>query len=125
MSGIFYQQILLPSTASVKTLGVGVFWDAAATQVCSYIDWGIIEPGTTVNRTVFIRNQANVPTTLYTFADHWAPPEVESFVTYSWNYSGATMQVDEILPYRLSLAVTPIVVNVTNFSFTITIGVTG
>jgi len=114
----------VPSTASVKAVGVGIYWDIELTQRVPSISWGIIEPGENVNRSVYIQNVGNVPITIGQTTQNWNPPEA-SCITLTWNYTGHPINVNEAIPVTLTLSVPLDVTGFTNFSFDIIISAIG
>ena len=115
----------ITNAGSVKTIGVGVYWDQPLTNPVSSINWGTIEPGSNVNKTVYIRNEGNAPATLSMTTSNWNPSSASSYMTLSWNYGGQTLAVNEVKQVTLTLHVTSSVTGVTSFSFDITIAANG
>jgi hypothetical protein len=115
----------ITNAGSVKTIGVGVYWDQTLASPVSSINWGSIEPGSNVNKTVYIRNEGNAPATLSMTTSNWVPPSASTYMTLSWNYGGQVLAVNEVRQVTLTLAVSSSVTGVTSFSFDITIAATG
>ncbi len=115
----------ITNAGSVKTIGVGVYWDQALANAVSSINWGSIEPGLNVNKTVYIRNEGNAPATLSMTTSSWVPPGASSYMTLSWNYGGQTLAMNEVRQVIFTLAVSSSVTGVTSFSFDITIAANG
>ena len=115
----------ITNAGSVKTIGVGVYWDQPLTNPVSSINWGTIEPGANVNKTVYIRNEGNAPATLSMTTSNWNPSSASSYMTLSWNYGGQTLAVNEVRQVTLTLHVSSSVTGVTSFSFDITIAANG
>jgi len=113
------------NVGAVKGIGVGVFWDQACTNAISYIDWGMIEPGSTVNKTCYIRNEGNSVSTLLMQTSNWSPPEAAGYMSLLWDYGGQFIDPDEVVQVTFTLSVSSSIQNVTSFSFDITISATG
>ena len=111
----------ITNAGSVKAIGVGVYWDQACANAVSSINWGTIEPGLNVNKTVYIRNEGNAAATLNMTTSNWNPSSASSYMTLSWDYGGQTLTVNEVRQVKLTLAVSPDITGVANFSFDITI----
>lgn len=111
----------ISNAGSVRAVGVGVYLDQACTSTVSSINWGTIEPGMNVNRTVYIRNEGNTPATLNMTTSNWNPPSASGYMTLSWDYGGQTLAVNEVKQVKLRLTVSPSITGVTSFSFDITI----
>lgn len=78
-----YQRV--PNYAYVKSVGVGVYWDAACTENVTTISWGLLEPGSNTTKTVWIKNTGNIPLVLNMTAESWNPTEAENYITLTWN----------------------------------------
>ena len=52
VSGILNVTRTLSSTGTVKAINVQVFWDSDCTQIINEIDWGLIEPGENITKTI-------------------------------------------------------------------------
>jgi hypothetical protein len=115
----------ISNVGSVMTIGVGVYWDQAATNPVSSINWGTIEPGSNVNKTVYIRNEGNAAATLSMATSNWNPANASSYMALSWNYGGQTLAVNEVKQVKLTLSISPSIAGITNFSFDITIAANG
>ena len=111
----------ITNAGSVMAIGVGVYWDQACANTVSSIDWGIIEPSMNVNKTIYIRNEGNTAATLNMTTSNWDPSSASSYMALSWDYSGQTLTVNEVRQVKLTLAVSPDITGITNFSFDITI----
>jgi hypothetical protein len=114
----------ISNQGTLKTVGVGVYWDSALTNKVSSIDWGILEPSSNVNKTVYIRNEGNAAATLSMTTSNWSPANASTYLTLTWNYGGQTLNVNEAIQVKLSLAVSSSIAGITNFSFDITIAAT-
>lgn len=125
VTGVFKRAFPLPSTASLKAIKVGVFWDANATSPITAIAWGVIEPGDMVNKTVYIQNQANVQTFFTLTTNNWQPENASDFIALNWNYTGDLVPVNGIIRVELTLSVALTIVDIENFSFDIIITAVG
>lgn len=112
------------NTGSVTGVGVGVYSDQACTSAVSSISWGMIDPGSNSNRTVYIRNDGNAAATLSLTTSNWNPTTASSYMTLTWNYGGQSLNPNQVVQVRLTLAVSSSVNGITNFSFDITITAT-
>jgi len=111
----------ISNTGSVKTIGVGIYQEQACTTSVSSINWGIVSPGSNVDKTVWIRNESNVPATLSKTTSNWNPTNASNYITLSWNYGGQTFSANEVIQVKLTLSVSSTIAGITNFSFDITI----
>ena len=115
----------ISNAGSVKTIGVGVYWDQALTNPVASINWGTLEPGSNVNRTVYIRNEGNSAATLSKATSNWNPANASNYMTFSWDYGGQTLSVNQVVQVKLTLAVSQNIAGITSFSFDITIAANG
>lgn len=115
----------LGNQGSIKTVGVGVYSDSAGTNKITSINWGTIDPGAKVNKTVYIKNEGNAPSTLSMSTSNWNPTSASTYMTLTWDYGGQTISVGQLVPVKFTLAVSSSVSSVTSFSFDITIVSTG
>ena len=111
----------ISNAGSVKAIGVGVYWDQVCTSTVSSIDWGIMEPGANVNKTVYIRNEGNALARLTIAASNWNPSSASSYMTLSWDYGGQILNVGEVVQVKLTFSVSSDITGITSFSFDITI----
>lgn len=115
----------VPNSGSVKAVGVGIYWEQACTNAVSNITWGTIDPGTNVDRLVYIRNEGNSPVTMTMTKSNWNPASASSYMTLNWDYGGQTINVNQVIPVKFTLSVSASVTGITNFSFDITVASSG
>ena len=112
----------LDSTTIVETAeAMGVYWDAGCTSVVSSVDWGLLEPGSTKNVTVFVRNEGKSVVTLSLNATDWNPSSAADYMTLSWDYVGQQLGPGEVIQVMLTLSISSSIKGITNFSFDIVI----
>ena len=125
VSGLLTTYVTLSSTGSVKAINVEVYWDLECTQVVSSIDWGVPEPGDSINKTAYIKNTGTAQMTLHMSCSGWNPVEAGDFLALSWDREGAVIDAGEVLPFTLTLTVSDTISGITDFSFNIVIEGTG
>jgi hypothetical protein len=111
----------ISNMGSVKAIGVGVYWDPNCTNAVSVIDWGILEPGSTKNVTVYIRNEGNSMVSLNMTTSNWNPSNATDYISLRWDYDGQPLSPESVAEVTLILAVSADITGVTNFSFDIVI----
>ncbi len=116
---VAYQTV--PNTGDVKAVGVGVYWDDACTSNVTSIDWESLEPGETVNVTVYILNEGTIPVVLSMTTDNWNSASARNYITLIWNREGNILNSEHVFKAVLTLSVSSDIDGVTNFSFDITI----
>lgn len=112
----------VPNTGNVEGVGVGVYWDDDCTDNVTSINWGFLEPGATSNKTVYIKNEGNLPVVLNITTDNWSPTLAYENITLSWNREGYVLNTTvPVTQAVLTLSVSPDISGVTNFTFDIII----
>ncbi len=122
-SGFIQSSVRIRGQGTVKAVGVGVFWDSNCTSPVSFIDWGMVEPGSMNNVTVYVRNEGNVAATISLATDNWNPANASDYLTLSWNYDGQQLSPQEVIPTILTLTVSPSVHGIESFNFDIIISI--
>jgi hypothetical protein len=115
----------LSNSGSVRGIGVGIYQYSNCTSPVSSFNWGLLDPGASINKTVYIRNEGNSPATLSMAASNWNPSSASSYMALSWNYGGQTLSVNQVIQVKFTLSVSSSVSGITNFSFDITVTASG
>jgi hypothetical protein len=111
----------MPSVGEVKAIGVGIYWDQSCTTEVSSIEWGVLEPGSSKNVTVYIRNEGNSAANLTMNTSNWNPANASDYIDLSWDYQGQVINVNEVLEVTFTLIVSSEIQGITSFSFDIII----
>jgi hypothetical protein len=111
----------ITASATVKTIGIGVYQDPECTVPVTEIAWGMVEPGEEKNISVYIKNESNVPVTLTMHTEDWSPANASLFIHFSWDYDGEEIPLDGSKPVILVLTVDLDISGVESFAFTIVI----
>lgn len=119
--GTILGRVTLPNTGTVKAIGVGVYWDGSCNNLVSSIDWGTVNPGSTKEVTVYVKNEGNAPETLSLEAENWNPSTASSYLSVTWDYGGQVIDVGGVVQVTLSLSVSDTIEGITSFSFDIVI----
>jgi len=118
------QTLSIGSRGTIQaTIGVGVYGDISCSSPVPSVDWGTVEPGSTKNFTIYIRNEGNVAVTLFVYADNWNPLDASNYMSLSWDYANQTIDPQEIVQSTLTLSTSPAIEGITNFNFNILIEV--
>ncbi len=105
----------------VPTPNIGVYNDQALTQSALSIDWGTLTPGTSVTRSLYIKNLGNTLVTLSLATANWTPTTANGPLTLTWNLEGASLAPSGVAMATLTLSVSPIVNGITTFSMDVII----
>jgi hypothetical protein len=111
----------IPASATVKTIGIGVYADPECTVPVTEIAWGMVEPGEEKNFSVYIKNESNVPVTLTMHTEEWSPANASSFIHFSWDYAGEEIPLNGSKLVTFVLTVDAAISGVESFAFTIVI----
>lgn len=109
------------SHGSVKGINVGIYVDQACTTPIESIQWGTLEPGATRDKTVYIRNQGDPNTTLTMTLSNWNPTNSSNYIDFNWDYTGQTLEVNQVIQVRFTLLILENIQGITDFSFDVTI----
>ncbi|MEM2969592.1 MAG: hypothetical protein QXR63_01495 [Candidatus Bathyarchaeia archaeon] len=120
---ILQYSVRINNQGTVKTMGVGVYWDQNCTNTITLIDWDIVEPGSINNVTVYLRNEGNMAANISMTTENWNPQNASNYLTLNWNYNGQQLNPSEAVQVTLSLAVSSNVQGIENFSFNIIISI--
>lgn len=118
----YSHSIIIRSGGTINLpVGVGFYWESNCTNPVSFLDWGPLEPGSTKNLTLFVRNQGSQSIRLRITAENWNPIETMKYMIFSTNYNGQTINVQETLQIMLSLTTSSGMEGITSFSFDINV----
>lgn len=114
-------------TGVFGSVGLGVYTTSACTTNLTSIAWGTVRPGSNYTRLAFIKNTGNVNHTLGLLPWNWNPAAVSSYVTLTWNYTGAWVLPNQVVPVLLKLATksSASTSGIRNFSFDVNMTATG
>ena len=126
LSGFFAYAVLvgnktIPNNGHVKAVGVGVYWENSCINDVDSIGWGYLDPGTSHDVTVYVRNEGTVPMTLSMSVNNWNPSSASTYITVSWNREGQSLDPDDVLTATITLSVSQATTDLSSFSFDITI----
>ena len=111
----------IPSSATVKAVGVGIYKDINFTVSVTQIDWGIVEAGETKNFSAYIVNRSNVPITLSMVTENWNPVNASNFISLTWNSDGTEIAMDGYVFVTFVLSIDQTISGIDAFSFTIVV----
>ena len=106
------------NVSAVKVVGVGVFWDRYCFVKVTQINWGVLEPGRSAMKTVYVRSDANVLITLTIFAENWKPSECDQYITLETPIT-LLLEPQKVNEVSLRLTIAQKVTGITDFSFDI------
>ncbi len=115
--GGFASNISVVQANSVQGVGAGIYWDQDCTNRTLSLNWGSIEAPSSNNLTIYVRNEGNSAVSLRISASNWTPSRASSYMSLIWNYSGQILKANEAIPIKLTLQVSPTIIDVTDFNF--------
>jgi len=119
--GVLVATRMISNYGNVSAVGVGVYWDSSCTNMVLSIDWGALEPGASVDKTIYIKNEGSLTVLLGMTTDNWDPASALSYISLSWNRENYELNSGSIIQAVLTLSVSSSVSEITNFSFDIII----
>jgi hypothetical protein len=118
-------------TTNKTVLSTGGVTVTANLSVCSdntfqnnltSINWGSPTPGTNVTKTIYIKNTGSgVSLVLSMMPTNWIPTNAKQSITLTWDQEGTKLLPGQSTAAVLTLVVSPTVVDITNFSVSISI----
>jgi len=105
----------------VNAIGVEVYWDYACTGSVSSINWGKLDPGSTKDVTLYLRNEGNSALILSMSTSNWSPSSAADYMTLGWDYGGQSINADEVVQVTFVLSISASIEGITTFNFDITI----
>jgi hypothetical protein len=111
----------LSCTGTITAVNLGVYQDPACTMPILRVDWGTVEPASTNNQIIYVKNTGNTQETLSMSTENWTPTEASQYLILSWNASGIVLQPSTMIAAESSLLVAVNTVTLESFTFTGTI----
>jgi len=118
-------QKTIQGTGSIKAIGLGVYWDLQCTNATSSLDFGQLEPGSSKNFNLYLKNEGNSALTLNMTSENWDPANATDYMTLIWNREGQQISPDEVIEFVITLSVSENVQGINSFSLDIIISGTG
>jgi len=134
-----YHNLEFPSLGTLRIINAETYGgDIIIKNGVQYVDWGVVEVGTSTNRSFFTRSRSNIPTTFTLEASNWtctdqngqkALPPNGTYMTLTWNYTNVPIDPEQVISVTLTLNVSSdtafrdylITNHITQFSFDIRI----
>ena len=110
-----------PPSPPEETLDVEIYSDSTLNQVLSSVAWGAIEPGTSMNRIMYIQNNGDDSVTLSVTTEDWTPAGASGYLQLSWDYNGSPISPGEVIQITMILDVSSSITGIDTFNFNIVI----
>ena len=108
-----------PSPPPEPSIDIDVFCDIGCSEVMSEVEWGSLQPGSSIERTIFIRNSGEHAVMLTLTSDNWSPALASDYLTLSWDYDGGDIDAGQVVEVTLVLSISSSISGVNGFSFDI------
>lgn len=125
VTALLTTQKTIHGSGSIKSVGLGVYWDLECTNTTSSLDFGQLEPESSKNFTLFLRNEGNSALTLNVTMENWNPSNAANYLTLTWNREGHQVNPDEVIGFVIALSVSEDITGISTFSLDIIISGTG
>jgi len=109
----------LRSVSAIEAYSLGIYWDPGLSEPADSIEWGMLRPGEATNVTLYLVNETPSPVTLSLSASDWSPASASGQMYLAWSHEGKLMVPGAVLESDLSLIVSPDIVDIETFSFTL------
>ena len=113
-------QATINTHGNIMAIGVAFYSDSAGLTATSQINWGTLEPGQTVNVTLYMKSTSNVPVTVSMAVGNFVPASGSGYLACTWNFSGA-ISPGQLVPVVFTLVVATTVTGITAFSFDVSV----
>lgn len=100
------ENLRIPSIGTIHTLNVEAYrGDIMYENGDSYVDWGTMFPGGSMNRSFYLRSISNVDGMLHLNTTNWNPPGISQYLNLSWNREGVLLHPREETNVTLTLTI--------------------
>jgi hypothetical protein len=118
-------QTNIQGSGLITSAELGAYWDSGCTTEATSITFGTLDPGSSTDYTVYIRNEGNTDLTLSMTTNNWSPAGATTYISLTWNRGGQTISPGQVITCTLTLTVSPSIQNIDAFSVNIIITGTG
>jgi hypothetical protein len=125
VSGLLSASKTVSSSGMIKAINVGVYHDLECTQEATSFEWGALDPGDVVSRTVYIKNTGNTDMTLYLQVINWTPAGAVDYLSITWDEESTLLSADQVVEAVITLTVDNSITGIDDFSFQLVMGGTG
>ncbi|MEM3378386.1 MAG: hypothetical protein QW674_05515 [Candidatus Bathyarchaeia archaeon] len=98
---------------------IGTYWDANCENKVSYINWGLLEPGSNKKISLYLRNEGEVPVMLKIKTINWHPSNVTDYINLISEYVNNIIEVNETVSVSFGINVSIDIFEIKNFYFEI------
>ncbi len=120
---LLFVSVKIETTGAIvtNTADLKIYADSSLTAAVSEINWGEIPAGGNSTATIWVQNSGTVPLKLSMTYQNFNPPVAQNYITIQWNQQDTILGVGQAVPANFVLKVSPLVLDVTNFSLQLSI----
>jgi hypothetical protein len=119
-------QASVSTQGNIKSVGILFYGNSAGTTLKSTIDWGTIEPGQTVNSTLYMKSTSSVAVSVSMAVGNFVPASGSGYLSCTWSYDDKTLNPGQLVAVIFTLKAANTITDITSFSFDIgVVGVAG
>ena len=107
----------IQSKGKIKCINLEAYWDEECINPVMMVDWGLIGEGETVNQTLYLKNIGSTRCVISMYGNNWIPTNADEYFTLTWTGVNATLLVNEVEEFTISLHFSDGNVDFINFSF--------
>lgn len=107
--------------AEPSSVVIGVFNDSACKNAVNAINWGSLNPGSLADAVLYLNNTGTDAASLNMTLGNWAPSNISSLLTVTWNKEGFVLKPNTVVSIDLTLQVSFATTFNGTFSFDITL----
>jgi len=125
VTAVLTSQKTISGSGSIKSVGLGVYWDQKCTNATSSLNFGQMEPGSSKNFTLYLKNEGNSVLTLSMTSQNWNPATASNYMTLTWNRQGQQVNPNSVITFVITLTISGSIQGISTYSFDIIISGTG
>lgn len=119
VAGVLMSTHQIANVAHLASVNINVYWDITCTQEVTFIDWGILSPGSDKNLLVYVKNTGESPILGSMNTSDWSPIEAENYISLSWDFGDKPLMQGRVRPTTFTISVSWNITGITTFYFTI------
>ena len=82
--------VRIRNQGKLYVVGVAAYKNVDCTVKAETVDWGTFYAGDDVYRTIYLRNEGNMPFVLNLVFGNWTPANAGNFMSLTWDYANDT-----------------------------------
>ena len=117
-TALLLYQVRIPNTGIVASINIGVYSDQPCTNPLNSINWGLVYPGESYERVVYVKALGNLNVTLAITTENFEPSSA-SKILVTTDYGGQVLTPRLVLPLKITMSIPSDIQGVVAFSFDI------